>query len=234
MQFPGFCIVVLILLAACVAAPAPAPSPTARSQSVSIGLTCSAWDKIPTIAISAPEGDARIGLALEAIDFWNEQLAEIEVPFRLGSVIHTIGLVPDEYLVQASETLLSGGPGTPPSRLPDTVRTQADLIVAISNAQFLAFGHCPRPGSEQPVIVGIGIHRAMHMPNVDRNVIAHELGHAIFLGHNSDPTTLMCGRPAPCRPAAFQSEEERFFPLSEQDKLRLRSLYNPMWWPPRR
>jgi len=41
----------------------------------------------------------------------------------------------------------------------------------------------------------------MNLPNVARNVIARELGHAIGLGHNSDPTMLMCGRPAPCRPA---------------------------------
>jgi hypothetical protein len=42
------------------------------------------------------------------------------------------------------------------------------------------------------------------LPNVARNVIAHELGHAIGLAHNSDPTMLICGRPAPCRPMAFQ------------------------------
>jgi predicted Zn-dependent protease len=32
----------------------------------------------------------------------------------------------------------------------------------------------------------------MSLPNVPRNVIAHELGHAIGLPHNSDPALLMC------------------------------------------
>lgn len=43
------------------------------------------------------------------------------------------------------------------------------------------------------------------LANVARNVIAHELGHAIGLGHNNDAAKLMCGRPAPCRPDVFRS-----------------------------
>jgi len=42
------------------------------------------------------------------------------------------------------------------------------------------------------------------------NVIAHKLGHAIKLGHNDDPSNLMCGRPAPCRADAFRSDVELF------------------------
>ena len=71
----------------------------------------------------------------------------------------------------------------------------------------------------------------MTLPNVARNVIAHELGHAIALGHNSDPAMLMCGRPAPCRPVAFASPNEHYFPLSPDQRALLLRLYPADWKP---
>jgi len=63
------------------------------------------------------------------------------------------------------------------------------------------------------------------LPNVARNVIARSLGLAVGLSHNADPTTLMCGRPAPCRPYLFASDHPRWFPLTEAEKAELLRMY---------
>ena len=69
----------------------------------------------------------------------------------------------------------------------------------------------------------------MDLISMHKRVIAHELGHAIGLLHGSDPSKLMCGRPAACRPTEFVSEVVRLFPLSDNDRRALLKLYPPGW-----
>ena len=106
-----------------------------------------------------------------------------------------------------------------------------DLTLMLGESDFTSFASPFDAASKRVVgIRGPGL-PPMHLPNVTRNVIIHELGHAIGLGHNSDPAMLMCGRPAPCRPDVFRSDTPRVFPLTDGEKLQLLSLYPPEWKP---
>jgi hypothetical protein len=104
-----------------------------------------------------------------------------------------------------------------------------DIVIALADVDVVSVGSPFQPGPNLRVLVAIKSDRLppLTLPNVARNVIAHELGHAIGLGHNNDAKTLMCGRPAECRPDAWQSSVERYFPLLEQEKAFLKKLYPP-------
>ena len=188
-----------------------------------------AWNKIPVIALSADQHDPRIAFAFEAVDCWNLRFAGIGTLFRLGPLLNTIEIVPLDFLQAASDAAL--GEGSAPE-LPESVKSiEGDIIVALSDGDFVSFS--ARYPSDGKVVVGIRSHQVfpLTLPNVPRNVIAHELGHAIGLGHNDDPTRLMCGRPAECRPAAFESLKAKFFPLTVEEEALLLEAY-PIGWIP--
>jgi hypothetical protein len=173
--------------------------------------------------------DGRIQLVRDAVQYWNRIFTELGTPFRLGGVAFTAGALPADLLRDLSDTVVNR---TAVPQLPDMIyEIQGDIIVALSEGNFVSFA--ARPPSRQKALVAIkssGFY-PMTLPNVARNVIAHELGHAIGLGHNSDPTMLMCGRPASCRPDLFASPTERYFPLTTEEKAMLRNMYPADWQP---
>ena len=186
-----------------------------------------AWTKVPTLVIVAPENDARMPVSHEAIDFWNRTFAEIGTPFRLGPVVQITAAVPVDVLQDLSARVVGRGGLV---ELPENLqRLPGDLVIVLSDGEFVSFA--ARSASSRKVIIGIRSDRLppLTLPNVARNVIAHELGHAIGLGHNDDPNKLMCGRPAPCRPGLFQSQEARFFPLTDYEKALLLKMYPSNW-----
>jgi hypothetical protein len=161
-----------------------------------------AWTKVPSVIIVAQGGDARAPLVHAAVAHWNNVLAGIGSAFRLGPV-----------------TQRAGGSAAEPGK----------IVVVLSNGVFVS--HDGRSSDGQAAVVMIRSDRVppLSMPNVARNVIAHELGHAIGLGHNSDPAMLMCGRPARCRPDVFASSTPRYFPLTSTDRANLLAMYPPSW-----
>lgn len=166
------------------------------------GVDGVALTKVPRILISVGRsGDARVPLVHAAVSHWNGLLAGMGSGFRLGPV--------------SMGGSVSGQPGA--------------IVVVLSDGDFVS--HVRRlPGGQGAIaMIRSGNVPPLTLPNVARNVIAHELGHAIGLGHNSDPAMLMCGRPAPCRPPLFASQTPRYFPLSAGDRSRLLAMYPPGW-----
>jgi hypothetical protein len=186
-----------------------------------LSLSASAAPKsLSVTVIGADSSDPRWAAVEEAVAFWNQELAHAGVDLRLDPVTLTVHPVPEEALRQLSEAILGG---RWEREIPRELQPiPGDILVALAHGDFISFGL--RWSRERKGLVGM---RRVDMPplslpNVLRNVTAHELGHVLGLRHNSDPATLMCGRPASCRPALFASDTPHFFPLTEADRTTLR------------
>ncbi len=189
------------------------------------------WKEIPRIAVVSTDNDVRLPAVREAVDFWNHELSKLGSPFRLGTIEHIVGMIPlsDIYALRGA---LSGGilGRTDPIPLPDSVRrVRENVIVALSDAKFSDFsGFSTGWPAHRKALVVIRSNELypFMLPGGARNVIAHEFGHVIGLGHNDDTTTLMCGGPAWCH---FPYPNEGFFPLTKEEQTTLLEMYPPSW-----
>ncbi len=169
-----------------------------------------------SVSVLGPVGDVRLMAIDEAVAFWNEQLTAVHASMRLGPVTRSDSQMRDEVLRGISDPVFAGGRS--PAWPPDITKAAGDVVIALSGDDLISVGFAPARGRKGLVILRRPDVPPLSLPNVARNVVAHELGHVLGLPHNSDPALLMCGRPAPCRPALFRSESKVFFPLTESER----------------
>ena len=151
------------------------------------------------IAIVASSNDSRIAPAREAIAHWNREFGRLGRSIHFDSATILSDSIPDDILRGASgEAVFGRGPAT--TRLLTTLTdVPADIVIALSHTDLISFSVRWRAGSRGVVGVRRSDIPPLSLPNTVRNVIAHELGHVLGLNHNTDSTTLMCGRPTAAR-----------------------------------
>lgn len=177
------------------------------------------------VTIIGDSTDPRIPAAREAIVYWNGEFRRLGRRIHFDSAIVRRDSIPDALLRAASQEATFGrGPAT--TRLLATLSNEpADIVIALSHTDLISFSVRWRAGSRGAVGVRRSDIPPLSLPNTVRNVVAHEVGHVLGLDHNADAATLMCGRPAPCRPAAFASDSLRFFPLTGADDRRMQERW---------
>ena len=179
------------------------------------------------IILSPDEGDRRVALTRDAIAFWNQTLLTLKLRPRLVEA----GVIVASPMTRALETYARqismraeglAPPDAGPTAPRDLINLHGDIVVLLSKQNIFSVTRA----FDQRFFIVIQTDRVapLNSSNVVRNVIAHELGHALGLVHNGDQTTLMCG---PCNSLVFGPEARAFLPLTSDDRARLLELYPP-------
>jgi hypothetical protein len=106
------------------------------------------------------------------------------------------------------------------------------LVIAMSPVNHTSFAVYPRRGNAVVAVItspkGLD---TLGDPGLARNVIAHELGHAMGIRHNDNPLALMCGRPAFCDDRRALMAAPGYMRLTPAENSAVLQLYPATWAP---
>jgi hypothetical protein len=177
------------------------------------------------VTILGSAADPRVQPIGEAVSFWNGELEQLGSSLRLELDSVESNFISDSLLRAGSRQAVRGRGSAITGLRRNLSGIKGDVVIALSQTDLISYGLPWHRATKGIVALRRSDIPPLSLPNTLRNVTAHELGHVLGLRHNDDVASLMCGRPAPCRPAAFASDSAHFFPLTTIDKNRLRKRW---------